>query len=148
MATPFVGREIHLRNRPRHKISGPQVPRCLPPHSYRKLKQIHNANHNSNATHKKHSHIAKNICPKLNKNNAMITQAGKGKTTVIIYKQDYHNKVHTFFLENNFQPLPKKPTKKDQTHITRTLQQCNIIVHNKQMKQLIQKNPSTPLIKA
>ena len=57
----------------------------------------------------------------------MITKADKGKTTVIIYKQDYRNKVHTFLLENNFQTLPNNPTKKDQTRITKTLQQCNLI---------------------
>ena len=45
----------------------------------KKLKQVHNANHNSDVTHKRHSHIAKNICHKLYKNNAMITQADKGK---------------------------------------------------------------------
>ena len=80
----------------------------------KKLKQIHNANHNSTVTHKRHSHIAKNIHHKLDKNNAMITQADKGKTTVIIYeyKQDYRNNVHTFLLENNFQTLPNNPTKK------------------------------------
>ena len=75
-------------------------------------------------------------------------KAEKGKTTVIIYKQDYHNKVHTFLLENNFQHLPKNPTKKDQTHISKTLQQCNLVVHKKQIKYLIQKNPSPPTLKA
>jgi hypothetical protein len=81
-------------------------------------------------------------------NNAMITQADKRKTTIIIYKQDYRNKVHTFLLENNFQPLPNNPTKKDQTRITKTLQECNLIVHKKQIKHLIQKNPSPPTLKA
>jgi len=60
----------------------------------------------------------------------MITQADKGKTKVIIYKQDYRNKVHTFLLENNFQTLPNNPTKKGQTLIIETLQQCNRIYHN------------------
>ena len=53
-----------------------------------KLKQIHNANNNSNVTHKTYSHIARNIRHKLDENKAMVTQADKGKTTVIIYKQD------------------------------------------------------------
>jgi hypothetical protein len=74
----------------------------------------------------------------------MITQADKGKTIVIIYKQDYHNKVHTFLLENNFQPLPNNPTKKDQTCITKTLQHCNLIVHKKQIEHLIQKKKPPP----
>ena len=102
----------------------------------KKLKQIHNAKHKTNVTHKRHSQIAKNIRHKLDKNNAMIIQADKGKTTAIVYKQDYRNKVHTFLLENNFQPLPNNPTKKDQTRIIKTLQQCNLIVHKKQIKHL------------
>ena len=53
-----------------------------------KLKQIHNANNNSNVTHKRYSHIARNIRHKLDEKKAMVTQADKGKTTVIIYKQD------------------------------------------------------------
>ena len=59
----------------------------------------------------------------------MITQADNGKTIVIIYKQDYRNKVHTFLLEKNFQPLPNNPTKKGQTRIIETLQQYNLIYH-------------------
>jgi len=78
----------------------------------------------------------------------MITQADKGNTIVIIYKQDYRNKVYTFLLQNNFQTLPNNLTKKDQTCITKTLQQCNLIVHKKQVKRLIQKNPSPPTLKA
>jgi len=78
----------------------------------------------------------------------MITQADKGKTIVIIYKQDYRNKVHTFLLENNFQTLPNNPIKKDQTCITKTLQQCNLIVHKKKVKHLIQRNLSPHTLKA
>ena len=60
----------------------------------------------------------------------------------------YINNVHTFLLENNFQPLPNNPTKKDQTHITKTLHQCNLIVRKKQIKHLTQKNPFPPTLKA
>jgi hypothetical protein len=88
----------------------------------RKLKQIFNTNHNTNTTHKRQLHIAKNIYQKISKSNAMITEANKGKSTVVIYKQDYHDKIHTFLLENNYQPLPNNPTNKDQTRITKTPQ--------------------------
>jgi len=70
----------------------------------------------------------------MRENNAMITQANKGKTTVIIYKQDYHDKIHTFLSENNFQPLLKNPTSKEQTRITNTLQQRGLIIHKKKNK--------------
>ena len=60
-------------------------------------------------------------------NNAVITQADKGRTLVMIYKEDYHNKVHTFLTNNNFQTIPKNPTNKYQKQITQTIKQCNVI---------------------
>jgi len=44
--------------------------------------------------------------------NAVITQADKGKAVVIIYKYDYFKKIHTFLFENNFHILQNNPTKK------------------------------------
>jgi len=61
----------------------------------KKIKQLHYTHNNNDITHKRQAHLAKNIHRKINQNNAMITQADKGKTTVTIYKQDYHNKVRT-----------------------------------------------------
>jgi hypothetical protein len=37
-----------------------------------------------------------------------LAQSDKGRTTVIIYKRDYDEKVHTFLTENGIQPIPKK----------------------------------------
>jgi len=42
----------------------------------------------------------------------MIACVDKGKTTVIIYTQDYTDKVHTFLLENNFCTLTNNPSTK------------------------------------
>jgi hypothetical protein len=56
----------------------------------KKLKHIHNTNQKSNHTHKRQRYITKNIQQKTTKNNTIITQADKGKTTVII---QYTNKI-------------------------------------------------------
>jgi hypothetical protein len=93
-------------------------------------------------------HIAKNIYHNITKNNAIISQADEGKTTVIIYKQDYEDEVCTFLADNNFHTLPNNPTKRDQTRLMKTLQQCNLILHRKQIRHLTQKNPSPPTLKA
>jgi hypothetical protein len=98
--------------------------------------------------HKRQLHIVKNIHNKLDKNNAIITQADKGKTVVIIYEQEYHKKVRTFLSENNFEPTPSDPTSKYQAHITKTLKQCNLIFHKNQHAYLIQKHPTPPTLKA
>jgi len=78
----------------------------------------------------------------------MITQAHKGKTLVIIYKQDYRNKVHTFLTDNKFQATPKNPTNKCQKQITQTIKQCNLIFNKEQIKHLTQRNPKPPTLKA
>jgi len=43
----------------------------------------------------------------MKENNAIIIQAEKGKTLVIIYKKDYHNKVHI----PSKQQFPSNPKK-------------------------------------
>ena len=110
----------------------------------KKLKQIRNTHQNINHTHKRQQHIAKNIQHKVTKNNALITLADKGKTTVIIYKKDYEEKVHTFLNDNNIHPLPDDPTKKHQTLLSKTLHQCNLILHKKEIRHWTQKNPNHP----
>jgi hypothetical protein len=73
----------------------------------------------------------------------MIMQADKGKTLVIIYKQDYHNKVHTFLTDNKFQATPEY-----QKQITQTIKQCNLIFNKEQIKRLTHRNPKPPTLKA
>jgi len=99
----------------------------------KKLKQIHNTQQNISRTHKRQQHIAKNIQHKITK-NALIALADKAKSTVVIYKKDCEEKVHTFLSDNNFHTLLGNPTKKHQTIISKTLQQCNLIVHKKQIR--------------
>jgi len=84
----------------------------------KKLKQIHYTLNKSNTVHERQTYLVKNIHQKIKQNNAMITQADKEKALVIIYKQDYYNKVHTF-LTDNFQATPKSPTNKYKKQITK-----------------------------
>ena len=53
----------------------------------RKLKQIYNSNSNINATQKRQLYIVNKLMKKLLTVNAMLAQADKGRTTVIIYKE-------------------------------------------------------------
>jgi len=109
----------------------------------RKLKKIYNSNSNINATQKRHLYIVNNLKKKLLTGNAMLAQADKGRTTVIIYKETYTNKIHNFLTENNIQPLHKNPIIRDRKHIQETLKQNNLLFNNKQVKYLLEKpNPS------
>jgi len=88
------------------------------------------------------------IKQKITNQNAMITKEDKGKTTVIIYTQDYTNEVHTFPCENNFHTIPNDPTNKYHKTIQKALQQCDRIFNKKQIKHLPHKIPSPPTLNA
>ena len=76
----------------------------------------------------------------------MLAQADKGRTTVI-YNEQYTNKIHNFLTENNIQPLHKNSINKDRKHI-QEIQQNNLIFNNRQVKYLLQKNPTPPTLNA
>jgi len=114
----------------------------------KKLKQLHSTLNSSNTVQKRQTYLAKNIHHKIKQNSAMITQADKGKTLVITYKQDYHNKVHKFLTDNKFQAIPRNPTDKYQKQITQTIKQRNLIFSKEQTKHLMQRNPKPPTLKA
>jgi hypothetical protein len=78
----------------------------------------------------------------------MLAQADKGKTIIIIYIDDYTNKVHEFLTENRIQPRQNNPILKDSRQIQTTLQQTNLIFDKKQNKYLMQKNPTPPKLNA
>jgi hypothetical protein len=73
----------------------------------------------------------------------MIVWADKGKTIVIIDTDEYTKKVHDFLTENNFHTLPKDPTNRDHK-LLKILQQSNLVIDKKRIKQLTQKEPNHP----
>lgn len=111
-----------------------------------KLKHIYNSNSNIKVTHKRH--LRNKIKHKITTGNAMLAQADKGRTTVIIYKHDYDEKVHTFLTENDINATPKNPLNKDCKLIWDTLQQCNLIFSKNHIIQLTPKNPTPPRLNA
>jgi len=78
----------------------------------------------------------------------MIAKAEKGKTAVIIYTQDYNDKVHTFLSDNNFCTVPRDPTNHDHRTIQKTLQHCDKIIDKKEIKFLNKKTPTPPTLNA
>ena len=95
----------------------------------KKLKQISASDNHHNIMAKRQTYILKYINSKLEKENAMVAKADKGKTCIIIYTDEYNKKVHNFLNENNFQNPQKDPTDKFQKLITKTLQHSDLIVN-------------------
>jgi len=108
------------------------------------LRQILYNNHH-NTTHKRQLHVLKQIKLKITEGNALISRADKGKSSVIIYTQDYIQKVHSFISDNKFHTIPNDPTTKNHNAIHKALQRCDRIIDKKQIKYLIQKTQPHPL---
>jgi hypothetical protein len=64
----------------------------------------------------------KELNKKLATENVIITQADKGKPTVIFNSDEYPEKVHTFLAANNFSTLTNDPTDKLRK------EKCNLII--------------------
>jgi len=113
-----------------------------------KLKQIYNSNNSVKIIHKRYQYILNKIKHKITAGKAMLAQSDKGRTTVIIYKCDYEEKVHTFLTENDIQQIPKNPMNKDCKIIRETLQKSDLIFTKNQIRHLFQKNPTSPKLNA
>ena len=59
----------------------------------------------------------------------MIVKADKGRTSMIIYTEDYNKKVNDFLKENNFQIISKDPKEKYNKLITKAVQQSDTIIN-------------------
>jgi hypothetical protein len=72
-----------------------------------KLKQILNSGNHHNSLQKRQLYIIKQLNHKLVKGNAIITQADKCKTVVIINSDEYSKKGHTFLAAKTSFCFPK-----------------------------------------
>jgi len=66
--------------------------------------------------------VVKELNKKVATENAIITQADKEKTVVIIYSKGYSDKIQSFLTANNFNTLAKSPAEKFQKLIHKTKQ--------------------------
>jgi hypothetical protein len=97
---------------------------------------------------KRQLYVLKELNKKLTTENAIVTQADKGKTIVIIHSNEYSEKVNSFLLANNFNTRTKDTNEKFQKSIHKTMQDCNLIIVKRQIKHLIQKKPAPPNLTA
>jgi hypothetical protein len=92
--------------------------------------------------------VLKELNKKLTTENAIVTQAEKGQTIMIINSNEYLDKVNSFLRTNNFNTLTKDPTEQFQKSTHKAMQDCNLIIEKRQIRHLIQKKPAPPNLKA
>jgi hypothetical protein len=80
-------------------------------------------------------------------NKATVFKADKGNSIVIMYLDDYNNKVQDFIDHNNFKLLNRDPTKMFQNRIKDTIKSCQLTLPNDNKRTaLTNMNPTAPNI--
>ena len=92
-------------------------------------------------------HVIKSIKEKLRENNAMIAQADKGKSIVILPLDQYTEKVQNFISNNQFQISKKDPTNTFQKQIKKTINQSKTLIPPDSRWKYINIKPSAPTFK-
>jgi hypothetical protein len=90
--------------------------------------------------------LINNIKQKIHEHKAILTEADKGKTMVILYKQTLNEKVNQFINDNQIETLKSDPTHKMQKQIQNTLKHCNTLFNQSTKKHMLQMNPTAPIL--
>jgi hypothetical protein len=81
-------------------------------------------------------------------NKLILTQADKGKTIVILYQQEYDQKVVHFMECNHMSEITKDPTEKYQTKIRKQINKSDTILPTTEKWKFTNLNSEVPTLKA
>jgi hypothetical protein len=114
----------------------------------KKLRQIYNSNRNTNRTQKRQTYTVNKLKQKLSENNAMLAKANKGKTTIIIYIDDYTKNVQEFLTRKSYTTNEKQPHPKRLQTVTNY--STTKLPHFRQKTEQVfnTKNPTPPKLNA
>ena len=95
-----------------------------------KLQRQYNHNKQYNSTHDKHEKkIIDQIKEKIKDNNAVITKADNGNSTVVMSRETYDEKISDFVRNNNFTCIMKDLTTKFQRELRNVINECCNLIH-------------------
>ena len=116
-------------------------------HNHRKLYKHHN-NTPSPKTPRNEMKIVNQIKKNLSDANAMVTEADKGNSMIIIYESDYTSKVQDFISNSNFELVPRDVTNKLQRDIKNTINECKVNFHKQNKWKYTSLKPTTPTLRS
>jgi hypothetical protein len=108
--------------------------------------QQNQAGHN-NTKNKHELRLVKQIKEKLSTSNAVVARADKGHSIVIMYRDTYEQKVTDFISESGATETNNHTTKRFQSELRRTLNECKQVVDNSQNWKYGNMNPDTPALR-
>jgi hypothetical protein len=81
---------------------------------------------------------------KLSDAGAIVTEADKGSSMIIMYENEYNSNVHYFISSKNFEQAPHDPTKKLQRNIRTAVKDCKEVIPKESKLKYISVNLTTP----
>jgi small-conductance mechanosensitive channel len=91
--------------------------------------------------------VINQIKEKLTKNKAMISKTDKGNSIIVLYQEDYKDKINKFIASNNFTVANSDVTKKLQRDVRNTMNECQQIIHKYDRWKYVNLNPTSPTIR-
>jgi hypothetical protein len=85
---------------------------------------------------------------KLEEHKAILTQADKGKTIVIISEEEYNKHIMNFIDENQFSKISSNPTNSYQNNVKRVIKSCKYSIPKSKQWIYYHMNPQPPNIRA
>jgi hypothetical protein len=117
-------------------------------HNIKQLYKQYDSTEQYNSNHAKNEYKTINkIKEKLESNNALALKADKGNSVVIVYADNYHNKVQEFITNNSFTVVDKDPTKRFQNKIRTTIRVGQNTIHKDKRAKYVNLNPTAPTIR-
>jgi hypothetical protein len=105
------------------QVENPNQQQAIRHLAAKNIQQIISKHNTASSEHREQLRTTKQIQHKLLQTKATIAEADKGKTLVIIYKQDLNQKVNSFIMNNNIAELKTDRTQKFQRITQNTLKQ-------------------------
>jgi len=96
---------------------------------------------------KEEDKTVKRIKDKLKENNAIIQKADKGNSIVVIYTDEYTQKVQEFISQDNFTTANEDITKALQKEVRDTVNECKSVIRKQDKWKFMNLNPIGPTLR-
>jgi len=80
----------------------------------------------------------------LTKNEAMISKTDRGKSIIVLYQEEYKDKISKFIASNNFTIANRDVTKQPRRDVGNTVNECQQIIHKSDRWKYVNLNPTAP----
>ena len=113
----------------------------------RLYQQQRQQNTNNSSKEKREEKTISQIKAKLRKNRAIVSKADKGNSIVILYSDEYQQKVNDFIAHGNFTVMDTDITNTVQKRLRETINGCKQVIPKNEKWKFVNLNPTAPTMR-